>query len=165
MSDKNITILDQEITIVEYKGERVLTFTMIDKMHARKEGTARKRFNDNKARFTEGEDFFKLPYSATSEIRTLGVKVSPHGIVLLTEQGYLLLAKTLSDDRAWDVHKDLLRKYFRAKAVIENQTQPEALPAPAKPEPQIVTTITQMQEGKPAEVATYNGRVIIRPLE
>ncbi len=48
MSDSTITILDQEITPLEYKGQRVLTFAMIDKVHGRPEGTARKRFNDNR---------------------------------------------------------------------------------------------------------------------
>ena len=55
-----ITINGTEIQVKEYKGKRVVTFSEIDTVHGRPDGTARKRFNDNKERFVEGEDFFKV---------------------------------------------------------------------------------------------------------
>lgn len=45
-----IKIGSQEIAVKEYQGQRVVTFKDIDMVHERPEGTARKRFNDNKKR-------------------------------------------------------------------------------------------------------------------
>ena len=54
------TINDVAITVKEHKGVRVVTFKDIDAVHGRPDGTARKRFNDNRDHFIEGEDFFVL---------------------------------------------------------------------------------------------------------
>jgi len=54
-----------------YKEQRVVTFKDIDRVHNRPEGTARKRFNDNRKHFIEGENFFVI--NQPSEIRTLGI--------------------------------------------------------------------------------------------
>ena len=53
-----ITINNQNVLVKKYKGQRVLTFKDIDTVHNRPNGTARKRFNDNKKHFIEGEDYF-----------------------------------------------------------------------------------------------------------
>lgn len=76
----------------EYNGKRVITFKDIDEVHERKSGTARKRFNDNKQWFVEGEDYFVT--NQPSEIRTLGIERPqggvPQSVVLVTESGYLM---------------------------------------------------------------------------
>ncbi len=56
-----------ELAVKVYQNQRVITFRDIDTVHERPEGTARKRFNDNKRHFIEGEDFFKI---TPSEFRT-----------------------------------------------------------------------------------------------
>lgn len=43
-----ISIADNDLTIIEYQGERVVTLAMVDQVHQRPEGTARKRFNDKR---------------------------------------------------------------------------------------------------------------------
>lgn len=53
-----IIINDKPLPVKEYKGNRVVTFKEIGAVHGRKDGTARKRFNDNKKRFIEGVDYF-----------------------------------------------------------------------------------------------------------
>ena len=53
-----ITIQNVELPVIEIEGQRVVTLPMVDKVHQRPEGTARKRFNDHKPRFIETEDFF-----------------------------------------------------------------------------------------------------------
>lgn len=69
---KKVNINDQNIMVKEFKGRRVVTFKDIDAVHERADGTARKRFNDNKKHFVEGEDFYIL--NEASEIRTLGIE-------------------------------------------------------------------------------------------
>ncbi|NBI82988.1 ORF6N domain-containing protein [Clostridiaceae bacterium] len=116
-----IKINGREIAAKEWQGLRVVTLKDIDFVHERPEGTARKRFNDNKERFVEGEDFFKVK---CSEVRPFFGQTPPNGfnpdadIVLITESGYLMLVKSFSDDLAWKVQRDLVNTYFRARAAV-----------------------------------------------
>lgn len=59
-------------------------------------GRARKRFNDNRQRFVEGEDYFKI---TPSEFRTaIGDMDSrqQNDVTLITESGYLMIVKNPS---------------------------------------------------------------------
>lgn len=118
MTDNTMQICDTEITVKEYAGQRVVTFKDIDRVHNRPEGTARKRFNDNREHFIEDEDFFKVK---CSEVRPFFGQTPPNGfnpegdIVLITESGYLMLVKSFTDDLAWRVQRELVNCYFRAK--------------------------------------------------
>lgn len=115
-----IRIGKSEIFIKEYKGQRVVTFKDIDTVHERPDGTANKRFLDNKKRFVEGEDFFMV---GNSEIRkSLLFPISDNDYmdkVLVTEQGYLMLVKSFTDDLAWEVQRQLVNSYFRAKKLSQ----------------------------------------------
>ncbi len=107
-----IKIGNQKISTKEFNGKRVVTFKDIDIVHERPDGTARKRFNDNKKRFVEGEDYF---VRNTDEAKMEFGIVAPNGLILITEQGYLMLAKSLTDDLAWKVQRELVNTYFRVK--------------------------------------------------
>lgn len=111
-----VTINSTELPIQEYQGQRVVTLREIDMVHERPEGTARKRFNDNKQHFIQGTDFFQL--DQPSEIRTLGIERpqggTPQSVTLITESGYLMLVKSFTDDLAWTVQRQLVNTYFRA---------------------------------------------------
>ena len=48
-----IRIENSDISVKEYKGQRVVTFKDIDTVHGRPDGTARRNFNTNKRRFIE----------------------------------------------------------------------------------------------------------------
>ena len=118
------TINNTEILVKEFSGQRVVTFKEIDAVHGRPDGTARKRFNDNREHFIEGEDFFKVK---CSEVRPFFGQTPPNGfnpdadITLITESGYLMLVKSFTDDLAWKVQRELVKGYFRAKST---QSQP-----------------------------------------
>lgn len=117
-----VEINGADFQIKMWNGQRVVTFADIDKVHDRPEGTARKRFNDNKEHLIENEDYFKIRKSDVlmSEKRTLGIEVPNRGITVLTESGYLLLVKSFTDDLAWKVQRQLVNSYFKFKEVIEN---------------------------------------------
>ena len=107
-----VTINTTALTVKEYKGQRVVTLKEIDKVHQRPEGTARKRFNDNKEHFIEGVDYFvRNPDEAAKEFDT----IAPNGLKLITESGYLMLVKSFTDDLAWTVQRELVNSYFRMK--------------------------------------------------
>ena len=111
-----VIINTMPLAIKEYNNRRVVTFKDIDTLHQRPKGTARKRFNDNKSRFIEGEDYFKI---CASEFRTRKIanisSKAQEDITLITESGYLMLVKSLTDDLAWKVQRELVTTYFRAK--------------------------------------------------
>lgn len=115
MQDKlSVTINENELQIKEYQGQRVVTLKDIDTVYNRPEGTARKRFNDNKQHLIEGTDYFKI---SASEFRTLfGGLDARHqmDITLITESGYLMLVKSFTDDLAWTVQRQLVNTYFKA---------------------------------------------------
>lgn len=111
----NVIIANENVSIKEYKGQRVVTFKDIDTVHQRPSGTARRNFNTNKKHFIEGEDYFKI---SPNEFRTAIApmdKRQSNDITLITESGYLMLVKSFTDDLSWDVQRELVKCYFRVK--------------------------------------------------
>lgn len=107
-----IKIGNHDIAMKEFNGQRVVTFKDIDTVHERPDGTARKRFNDNKERLRVGKDYF---VRKTDEAKEEYGIIAPNGLILITERGYLMLVKSFTDDLAWEVQGQLVDTYFRAK--------------------------------------------------
>lgn len=119
-----ITVHNSRMPLVEYQGQRVVTFAMVDKAHQRPKGTARSAFNRNRHRFTEDRHYFKV---SAEKARSLNIydgikrtrKKSPISekatteITLITEMGYLLLVKPFHDDLSWQIQEELVNAYFR----------------------------------------------------
>lgn len=100
----------------EYNGKRVITFKDIDEVHERKSGTARKRFNDNKQWFVEGEDYFVIELTASEKRTQFGAgKNAGRELTLVTESGYLMIIKSFHDDLSWQLQRILVNSYFKAK--------------------------------------------------
>lgn len=122
-----VTINNVALTPLEVQGARVITLAMVDEVHGRPSGTARKRFNDNRPRMTEGKHFF---VRKTDEAAAMGF-TAPNGLTLLTDRGYLMLVKSFTDDLAWQVQDMLVESYFAKPAAsivpMIPQTLPEAL--------------------------------------
>lgn len=117
-----VKVGNNDLQIREWNGQRVVTFADIDRVHERPEGTARKRFNDNKKHLVENEDYYKIKKSdvLTSENRTLGFEIPNRGLTVVTESGYLLLVKSFTDDLAWKVQRDLVNTYFKFEEVVDD---------------------------------------------
>ncbi|EGT4149733.1 TPA: phage antirepressor KilAC domain-containing protein [Clostridioides difficile] len=110
-----VLINDKELQIKEFKGERVVTFKEIDLIHERVEGTAKRNFTENKKYFIENVDYFEVSTKIIPSLELYGFsKFAPNGI-LITESGYLMLVKSLTDDLAWTVQRELVNNYFRVK--------------------------------------------------
>lgn len=112
-----IRINNHDVTVKQYKGQRVVTFKDIDTVHERPDGTAGRNFRDNKGKFLENEDFFYLTGETLREYKraTDFVGSNARELVLVSEQGYLMLVKSLTDDLAWKVQRELVNAYFKAK--------------------------------------------------
>lgn len=112
-----VKINDTDMQVIEYQGQRVAALAQIDAVHSRPEGTAGRNFREHKHRFIEGQDFFEV--DQPDEIRRLGFERpqggTPSKIILMTEQGYTMLVKPFTDDLAWQVQRQVVTGYFRAK--------------------------------------------------
>lgn len=109
-----VTIHNIQLPVVEYRGQRVVTLAMIDQVHERPEGTARRNFNEHRGRFSQERHFLEV---TADEIRTGSIEqaFAPRTAkgVLMTERGYLMLVKAFTDDLAWEVQEQLVERYFR----------------------------------------------------
>ena len=119
-----IKINNRDVVVKEYKGKRVVTFKDIDMVHERPDGTAGRNFRENRNRFIEDEDYFVL--NQPDEIRLFGFERpqggTPKEIILLTEQGYLMVVKSLKDDLAWKVQRELVNTYFKVKNMFDDMS-------------------------------------------
>lgn len=107
-----VRIADADVQIVEYRGERVVTFEQIDAVHCRPDGTAKRNYNDNKSRFDKGVDTILITAAQKNEFRTFGIEVPNRGLRMFTHRGYLKLVKSMNDDVAWTVFGQMLDRYF-----------------------------------------------------
>lgn len=121
-----VHIQNTDISVKEYRGQRVVTLKDVDMVHERPEGTARRNFNSNRNRFIDGEDYFVV---SADEIRTSRMfPISDNDFtnkILLTEQGYLMLVKSFTDDLAWTVQRQLVNGYFKTRRLVNEELSPE----------------------------------------
>ncbi|MDB3084796.1 toxin Bro [Clostridioides difficile] len=110
-----VLINDKKLQIKEFKGERVVTFKEVDLIHERVEGTAGRNFRENKKHFIEGVDYFFVKPSDIGNNEIRRSEINNSGTYLITESGYLMLVKSLTDDLAWTVQRELVNNYFRVK--------------------------------------------------
>lgn len=141
---EKLQIVENELPEIKmWNGQRVVTFKDIDAVHCNKTGTARRNFNRNKKHFIEGEDYFFLTKKSNetdcpiknNQMRqndTLSFSIPSRGITLITESGYLLIAKSFTDDLSWDVQRRLVNSYFRQKEQAEKNTLPEVSKFPTQ---------------------------------
>ena len=121
MNNQIVKINNADLLVKEINGQRVVTFKDIDMLHERVEGTASKNFRNNKKHFIKNVDYFELSKNDVGEnlSETYGFdKKVPKGL-LITESGYLMLVKSLQDDLAWKVQRELVNNYFRVKEVVQ----------------------------------------------
>lgn len=128
-----VKIEDTELAIREYNGQRVVTFKDIDTVHKNKSGTAYRNFSRNKKHFIEGTHFFvlKKENSNVTICHNRNIVVPNKGLTVLTERGYLLVAKSFNDDLSWKVQDQLVDTYFKAREPIHSevlQAEPMELP-------------------------------------
>ncbi|MEE1918462.1 ORF6N domain-containing protein [Pseudomonas asiatica] len=141
-----ITIHNTQMPVVEYRGQRVVTLAMIDQVHERPDDTAGRNFREHRDRLIVGSDYYVIARSENSEIRGLGFDVPNRGLIVLTEQGYLMLVKSLTDDLAWTVQRQLVSNYFRPQAFPVPRTRADALRLAADLEEQNEMLVLENQQ-------------------
>lgn len=145
-----ITIENTEMQIREYNGERVVTFKDIDAVHGNKSGTAKRNFTRNKKHFIENEDFVIATRDLLKgdNLSLLNIDVPTRGITLLTESGYLLIAKSFTDDLSWQVQRQLVNAYFKVREVQKEPYYKEPLAEDFTPRVPIVSDWYERNKGR-----------------
>lgn len=112
-----VNVEGTELVVREWNGQRVVTFRDIDSAHGVKPGSAKRNFIRNKRHFIENEDYFIATRDSLKSVNLtpLNVDVPTRGITLITEMGYLMLAKSFTDDKSWNVQRTLVNAYFMLK--------------------------------------------------
>ncbi len=113
------TINNAELEVKEYKGQRVVTFKDIDLVHDRADGTAKRNFNQNKDKFIDGEDYFFVKPKDVERYEIRTSEINNSGTYLITQQGYLMLVKSFTDDLSWQVQRQLVNNYFNNGMTLE----------------------------------------------
>lgn len=119
MKNQIVQINSTDLSVKEFKGQRVVTFKDIDMLHERVEGTAGRNFRENKIHFVENEDFFFIKPADVGNNEIRRSEINNKGTYLITESGYLMLVKSLQDDLAWKVQRELVNNYFRVKEIVQ----------------------------------------------
>ena len=122
MSSNLITIADKEIELKEYKGERVVTAWDIADLHEKDVKVVNQHFNRNITNLIENEDYYII--SKETFLKSHFVTLKNHApnlkeVALFTESGYLLLVKGFTDERSWNIQRQLVKSYFKLKELKE----------------------------------------------
>lgn len=137
---------DVPIVVKEWMGQRVVSCTDIDKIHDRKRGTTNRCFHYNIGKFEDQKDYFKLSTYEIRDLESTGYNY-PHGAYVFTKSGYLMLVKSLNDDKAWEIQRQLVNAYFVLEKMVADKAN-EVVETPAVVEEKIVPTVRKTRKQK-----------------
>lgn len=133
-----VTVANMNVSIIEHKGQRVLTTEQVAQVYECEEKQIRQNYANNMERFVEGEHYFKLEGEELKQFKaSLGEsKFSTtlkftSVLMLWTKRGASRHCKMLGTDRAWDMFDCLEESYFNPKQqeMYIPQNYPDALRA------------------------------------
>ena len=116
-----IKVIDKDLEVKEWRNERVVTVYDVALLHSREVREVNQQFNRVKNKLILNVDYFIIPKE--EYLQSLGVisnKARNKEVVLLTENGYLLLIKVFKDDLSWKVQRVLVDSYFKLRELINN---------------------------------------------
>jgi hypothetical protein len=119
-----VHIGNTQVEQIVYKETPVVTLKMVDQLHERLEGSARKSFNRHKKELTEGEDYFQVPYREWRELSAVSltdISKQHAPMIFLSETGYLLVIKPFNDKKSWEIQKQIVKTYFKMKAHFQGK--------------------------------------------
>ena len=121
-----------QVQVTEHNGQRVLTTAQLAESYGTDSDRISKNFHENKGRYKEGKHYFKLEGESLLHFRNSEPQISisnkTRSLMLWTEKGAWMHAKSLNTDEAWDAYEMLVDDYYRVKAIQSApQTQLEIL--------------------------------------
>lgn len=121
------------LQVIEHQNQRVLTTAQLAEGYDAEAIKIQQNFSNNKERYSQGVHYYFLEgnelkaFKNSLENFELVSKNTP-SLILWTEKGALLHAKSLNTDKAWQVYEMLVDTYFRARDMFNlPKSLPEAL--------------------------------------
>lgn len=127
------TFIGKRIPVIEGgfgEGKRCLTDKAIAEIHNQPVGEIRRLINDNLKRFKESVDLIDLKHMGDTHLfinldfTKAQVGNSKH-IYLLSERGYAKLIKIMDTDLAWEIHDELIDRYFSMREQLREIKAPK----------------------------------------
>lgn len=119
------------LQVVEHNGARVLTTQQLADAYETDIKVLSNNFNNNKDRYILGKHYIVLEGEELRALKgnseNLGIAPNRNKLVLWTEKGCFLAAKSLNTDKAWEAYDRLIDGYFtiRQEVVDRSQLSPE----------------------------------------
>lgn len=122
--------IGREIPIIEGgfgEGKRCLTDKAIAEIHNTEVKTIRQLIKNNINRFKENIDYIDLKQVIDNDLFSVldftkaQIGNSKH-IYLLSERGYAKLIKIMDTDLAWEIHDELIDRYFSMRQELKEKT-------------------------------------------
>ncbi len=127
MGTNAITIKVNTLPVREHLGQRVVTYEDVASVHNIKKSRLQDNFKNNRKHFIEGVDYFFLKgKDVVGNFHTTSKYT--YQLNVFTETGYLMLAKSLTDDLSWAVQRELVNCYFRKSVELAKETPAKQLP-------------------------------------
>lgn len=127
--------IGREIPIIEGgfgEGKRCLTDKTIAEIHNVRTLDIRQSINRNISRFKEGIDLIDLQrHDAIVTLQQMGYSkqsiTQAEHIYLLSERGYAKLIKIMDTDLAWEIHDELIDRYFSMRQELKKESNKRTL--------------------------------------
>lgn len=115
-----VKVGNENISVVEWKGQRVITTTLLAEVYETDANNVKNNFNNHKSNFVEGKHFFLLQGEELREFKNNVNDVDLVGknanrLYLWTERGANRHCKILDTDKAWEQFDNLEETYFKVK--------------------------------------------------
>jgi hypothetical protein len=114
-----------ELKVIEHQNQRVLTTQQLAEFYETDTMRITQNYLRNIGRYELGVHNFKIEGEELKSFKTdyqIDIPSNTSSLMLWTEKGALLHAKSLNTDKAWEVYGELVDTYFRAK-----QLQPQSI--------------------------------------
>lgn len=120
-----IKVGNNDIPVIEWKGQRVITTAQLSKIYECDTDNIKKNFQSNKQHFEENKHYFYLTGKELKEFKNLVTdfplvqKNTPH-LYLWTRKGASRHCKMLGTDKAWEQFDELEENYYnQQRSVLE----------------------------------------------
>ena len=124
-----VKVGNENISVIEWKGQRVITTALLAKVYKTNENNVKNNFNNHKKNFIEGKHYFLLQGEDLREFKRVVNNIDiPVDNLKFTSQLYLWTkrganrhCKILDTDKAWEQFDNLEEIYFKSEEHIQRE--------------------------------------------
>lgn len=115
-----VKIGNENIPVVEWKGQRVITTSLLADVYGATDTQIKQNFNNNEKHFEEGKHYFLLKGEELKGFKRVVenfdlVGKNANQLYLWTRRGASRHSKMLGTDKAWEQFDELEENYYKPK--------------------------------------------------